>query len=83
MPWCSTGLALSAHGENLWELQALWVKNLRDEAIPSAHNRVDFDKFYLAADVDVLSPGLNDLGHTGHICAILTSSYVFLAGVAH
>lgn len=37
MPWQSRGLVLRAMGETLWELQALLVKNLREEAAPSKH----------------------------------------------
>lgn len=65
-------------GETLWELQALLVKALREGTVSSEHKRVDFDKFYLAAEIHVLSPGLYDLENTGHIGTILTSSSNFL-----
>lgn len=59
------------------------MKNLRDEVISFVYNRVDFDKFYLVVDVDVLFLGLNDLGYIGYICVIFISSYVFLVGVVY
>ena len=35
--------------------------------VPSEHTMINFDECYLAIDVDVLSPGWNDLGNLGHI----------------
>lgn len=70
-------------GETLWELQALLVKVLKKETVSSGHNRVNFAKFYLAADIHVLSPGLYDLENTGHINTILTRSSIFLVKVPY
>lgn len=70
-------------GETFWELQALLVKMLREQAVPFEHKRVDLDTFYLAADTHVLGPGWYDLRNTGHRCTILTSSYIFLGEVRH
>lgn len=68
-------------GETIWELQALLVKKLKEKAVSSEHKRVDLDKFYLTADIHVLSPAWYDVGNTGHICSILTSSSLLLAEV--
>lgn len=65
-------------GETPWELQALLVKKLREEGVLSEHRWVDFEKSYLAVDVLCY-----DLGNTGHMHTILTSSYGFLDGGAH